>query len=72
MPKKNSYQLTIATLIYFIVLKFNLVKDIKQSIKLLLVCKKAKKELNLEDYKLYTSDRKDVNVKNQKIKGPLI
>lgn len=41
---------------------FNLLKSIKQSMKLLLIYRKGRKELNLKDYKLYASDRGDGSI----------
>lgn len=45
-----------------LVLMFNLFEDIKQSMKLLLVYKKTKKKLNLENYEFYASDREDASI----------
>lgn len=65
MPKRKVYRIIIAALIY-LVLIFNILGGIKQLTKLLLVYKKMQKELNLKDYKVYTIDRRDLNILNSK------
>lgn len=57
---RNVYQLIVVALMYS-VSPFNLLKSIKYR-KLLLVYKKGRKELNLEDYKPYVGDREDESI----------
>lgn len=59
MQKKNGYKLTIAALMHS-VFTFNLFEGIEQLMKLLLDCKKTRKELNLD--KLYASDLGDTSI----------
>lgn len=52
MPKRDMYQFIVTILIH-LVLILNLVKSIKQLMRLSPVYRKWKKKLNLEGYKLY-------------------
>lgn len=48
---------------------FNLLENIEQLIKLILICEKGRNGLNLEDYKPYTDDKKNKNISKSKRKS---
>ena len=70
MSKRNMYKL-IVTAIMRSVLTFNLFEDIEQWMKLLLVCRKMRKKLNLEDYKPYSSNGEDMSIPKSEKKSPI-
>lgn len=53
------------------VLIFNLHKGIEQSMKLLSVCRKALKPLNLGDYKAYINDARETSIPASEKKSPI-
>lgn len=63
MHKKKVYYIIVAALICQ-VLTFNILEDIKQLIKLSLIYKKVQKELDLENYKTYTINKKAWSILN--------
>ena len=70
MPQGEVYELTIAALMRS-VLTFNLHKGIEQSMKLLLVCRKALKPLNLGDYEAYINDARETSIPASEKESPI-
>lgn len=61
IPQRKIYKLTIAAFIWSF-LTFNLYKGIEQSMKLLLICQKSQKPLNLGDYKTYINNSRETSI----------
>lgn len=61
IPQEKIYKLTIFALMQSL-LNFNLHKGIKQSMKLLLICQKAQKPFNLNNYKAYINYKRKTSI----------